>query len=288
MSTGSNSEIPRETIAYLSVSRENYPRQCTSLQNELKRSAEPHGIEVLPVFLEDYEQRGELEEILLKRGVRGVITLAMSDADSYERFRWTDFSVVQLLTAHEPYLALPVVRPDLFRTMRDAGRRVMDAGSLTAAILLVETDQPSITDLRMRSAASLVQQEWEAKGVGDRRVLYARPGDDQIWAFVQEFSRNLPDVLVMQNNMIYWALKKAGIRVPEDLELISLTLRDRDPFAGYKRNYPGLAEAALNMLLQHLETDTRPPLPMPEVRVVSDAWVPGPSFPEDHPILAGN
>jgi DNA-binding LacI/PurR family transcriptional regulator len=212
----------------------------------------------------------------------------MSDGESYKRFRWTDFSVVQLLTAREPYLALPVVRPDLFRTMRDAGQRVMDAGVLSAAILLVETDKPSITDLRMRAAASLARQDWEAKGIKDRRLLYCPPGDDNIRAFTREFAQDLPEVLVMQNNMIYWALGKNEIRVPEDLELISLTLREGDPFAGYQRNYAGLAETALNMLLEYLETDTRPPLPMPEVRVVNDTWVPGPSFPRDRLVPAGN
>ncbi len=272
-----------EAIGFVSAHRGDYPRQRDEIFPELLRAAEEHGYRLEKFFLEDYPENGALERELQQHGITGIIALATADAKLYKRFAWKHFSVVQVLTGQEPYLVLPVVRPDPFSTLLDAGQRVIRAKARSAIIVLVQAPGTiSLTDLRYQAAASLVQQMWEEEGIGDRRLMTIKAHDDEgCRDFAALIKDDLPEVLVSQNTMMNWALLELGIRMPEDLKFIALSMPKDAAFAGYRQCTAEIADAAVEMLEEFLHTDTKPPLAIPKVKVVPDQWIPGPTFPEN-------
>ncbi len=277
----SGSEKPL-SLALLVAARRDYPGQRQAILPFLTQAARKlgYGFEG-DFFLEDYPTPAGAARVLEARGVRGLLVMCTHTPEVYQSFPWNRFSAVQVLSAREEFSLLPVVRHDPFSSLLDAGRRVIRARPASAVMqFYFGEERASVTDLRYQSAALLVQRWWEEAGVADRRILHGQTNPANIRMMAAELRRNLPEILVAQNCGIVWALQEEGIRIPEDLKMIALSLDSTDTCGGYQKSFDQIAQNAVRMVDGFIRSDTRPPLEMPQVTVIGDRWIPGTSFPE--------
>ena len=221
--------------------------------------------------------------VLKARGVVGVVAFASADQKAWEGFPLADFSGVEVMSGGGAVAGYSVIRPDAFGTMLSAGELIVGAGVKSAAICLLGQHAPSITDLRMEAAAFYVEKLWSDAGMTvvpaeTFSVSLFAEGDQLVQGILKWLKETKPAAVILPNSGIAQQMVLMGVRVPEEMRMITIQRQNKSDFAGFEMDHQAIAWRAVHDLDSLLRSDTQGPEVRPVVSVIPKPWRDGLSF----------
>jgi len=262
---------PHGTLALIAPSN-------SKLLLDLREPAAALGYQVEGFDPAEYRVSARLAEVLIARGIEGVIVPPWNDLSYFEAFPWSQFSSINLFGGPtQP--RLHTVRHDAFGNLLALQDRILQSGSKRVGVTVVtEKGQCTPTDKRMIAASHYLASE--VAGMPE----FVRPFGIDIANFreTQEWVRECKvDLLITPGAFVGNWLMQAGFEVPQSLRVIVMNLfsQDRD-WAGFIRNDAQIARRAVGWLDRMIVQDEKGEASMPETLVVPGTWRGGRSFPE--------
>lgn len=219
-----------------------------------------------------------LARMLLARGIRGIVLGDMETRTPLPDFPWEHFSAVTVgYSVVQP--TLPRVVPHHYRNTVLAMERALAAGYRRPGLLTLHRQEDAMVRLHV-AAFMAFQEELPQDGrVALMNSATMTPDKIRDW-----FDAQKPDVILTTNYPAGIHLRKAGIRVPQDVALVSLLRWDEETgIAGVRPGFERLGTVAINQLVSLLQHDERG---IPEnctTLELEGRWTDGPSMPNRSP-----
>lgn len=212
-----------------------------------------------------------LRQILLYRGIRGIVVCPLQGDNNRIDFNFSDFASVAIgYTLREPILNHIAV--DYYSMMRQIVARLLEERTFRRIGFVT----PNIVSNRVQhiSLGAFLAEHFQYP----RRVLaplvipHDIPGAD----FHQWVKKNRPDVIIcpIQSNAtsIITALRASGIRVPEDLSVICADCHRHTHESGIVQNLDAEAVAAIELLSSCIERGIFGVPLQPKTVLVGGTW----------------
>jgi len=256
---------------------------CRWYLEGIRSRAEQRGCQVEVFSLESYDDDPEnLCHVLRNRGIRGVILGFSRDAEHPIWLDVSGFSVVGLGTY---FSGIPVDRVHLngFYNVKLAIRQLRSLNYQRPA--LVAPMRNNIVVGGQWSAAALDEQ-WQ-RPESQRCPPFMVEGDQaNMLAFREWFERHRPDAIVAYKVQVIDLLDRLRIRVPEDVGVAHLfgTAQEKKTMAGVDGNLRDVGAAAVDLLLQKLQTNERGIPERPRDVMIAGSWQDGPTVKLHQPV----
>jgi DNA-binding LacI/PurR family transcriptional regulator len=219
----------------------------------------------------------KLAQLLRNRGIPGVVFGPIYENEFVERFRWEWFASVAIF---DGYVAPPVDQftPSYVHALQSGWQRARNAGFKRPGLVLFREQREHHINFVLVAAMEHLQRELPSIA----RVpvhYYETPEKLAAW-----WKKRRPDVIIGYNDAHYWALREAGVKMPDDVAYLSLLRNEPgpvqvNPAAGVAISHHELAGHAvdrLDSMLRRGETG-RPEFPF--VHRMIGPWRDGESFP---------
>lgn len=193
-----------------------------------------------------------LARILQSRGIEGIILGPKKRHGSVAMFPWADFSAVTMgYSVSEP--ALVRVVPHHYRNTLLAMERVLAAGYKRPGLLTLRSQEDAMVKLHVAAFLAQQQEMPPASRVELMNGDSMNPRLIRTW-----FQEQKPDVILTTNYPAWLHFAEAGIRIPEDVALVSvLRWDDEKGVAGVRPGMERLGLTAMNLLASQLQHDER-------------------------------
>ena len=217
-----------------------------------------------------YIRPARLSGILAARGICGVIVAPMAAPRGHLNLDWAKFSAVTIgYTLLRP--SLPRASNDQYDSMLIALRNLHRLGYRRIALALPFKDDERV-HYRWSAAFASFHARRGAKGV----PLVHAP---KAWAEAEALKwvrKERPDAVVSTNAPLLKAMRKAGLRVPEEIGFADLdaTAADR---AGVDQRPEEVGGAAVDMVAEQMNHSAFGLPPRPRKVLVPGAWRDGPT-----------
>lgn len=215
------------------------------------------------------------ERILRMRGIKGLVVFSSREPDAWDGFSWQEFSGVEVLAGSGRSSGLSRIRFDSFGNLLRAGEKVLEQRPRRAGIVLMRPESPSITDDRDYAAALLVRENWHHQGIAAPPILALDPDTGYAGILGKWVKSQHLDVVILPNSGMCWDIMQAGIRIPQELSVISLRLSGT-PTAGFERNLKAFARKVIQFIDSDMRQNLKGIPDYPFSLVFPDAWVPAP------------
>ncbi|MDF3055847.1 MAG: LacI family transcriptional regulator [Rariglobus sp.] len=267
-------------LAFLNVHEERDYWVRTAALSDFRRSAEARAAE-LGYGTEEFwlhEPRRSprrLAQMLVARGIRGLVVGSTGRHGSVVEFPWADFAALAVGYSVE-VPALHRVVTHHYRNTRLALRKVAEAGYSRVGFAADRRSEAAMENLHL--AAFLAYQQ-EIFPEAERVPPFFHDSDDGGEGFRRWFDAHRPGV-VLSTVLGRDELSEAGLRVPEDVPLVRLLLwNPNEGMAGVRPGYERLGAAAVNLLTGQLQHDAYGVPADPKIVQVEGVWCDGASLP---------
>jgi LacI family transcriptional regulator len=207
---------------------------------------------------------------LYSRSTQGIIITGNLDMDSFgQGFDWEQFTVVQCARFRNDN-PFHTVRPNIFQSIKLAFTEVRKRGyqrigfALGRHVVLLEDDED-----RHGTALALEMAYLQKK---DRLPPYLGSFDDRP-AFIKWYQAHRPDVVLGFTVSHYWALREAGIRMPEDVGFTLLQQAEHNEnISGLIQNNDAIGRQSVQLLDQLIRNHERGPTSLPMHTLIPSTW----------------
>jgi len=212
-----------------------------------------------------------ISQILLNRGIRGLILLSLPNAHGHLSLDWGHFAAVAK--------GLTVVRPRLhrvisshFEDMRLVEHHLRRMGYRRPG-LVISAGLDARVDRAWLAAYLLQQHDLPA---GNRVPALILKSEAEAGKLPGWLRKHRPEVLLFSDLPVSGWVKSMGLRVPEDIGLVHLDWSDEcAPLAGIDAATEVVGAAAVNLLVGQLQANEFG-IPVHEkIVAVRGRWVPG-------------
>ena len=164
-------------------------------------------------------------QVLVARGIRGVILAPFEKPDARFDLAWENFAVV---TIERParYTTFHHVVPNYYADVRLAWSQLRKRGYRRIG-LAIDADLAERV-AHQWEAAHAFEQSAVGGGVGTVPTFVSRASDPPA-RVLDWVGRHRPDAIVSRSDCVYAALKAAGMRIPAELGYVSLNVVDDAP-----------------------------------------------------------
>ena len=208
-------------------------------------------------------------EILLSRGVRGVIVAPLHSIHEPVELDWAQFSAVAIGYSLQ---GVPISRVSHhhFNGLTVAARECRAAGRTRLGLVVPRRVHEKV-EKRWLAALLLDQAEHPGPLVPPLLVDEWNEAEFATW-----FGRHRPDaVLCINASVVQDWLMRLG-RPARDVALVSLDWRARDRgIAGIEQDYPQMGAAAVDTVIGMLHRNEQGPPPKPLTLLLDGTWTPG-------------
>ncbi|CAM3094147.1 LacI family DNA-binding transcriptional regulator [Rariglobus hedericola] len=265
-------------LAFLNVHEDcDYWRDVPAL-SDFRRSAETRagelGYETEEFWLyEPGRTPKRLAQMLIARGIRGLVVGSTGRHGSVVDFPWAKFAAVTVgYSVAVP--ALHRVVTHHYRNTRLALAKATADGARKIGLVTGRDAEAAMEDLHLAAFLAYQQEVPAVQRVPPLRRDQASPRELSEW-----FARHRPDVVLSTADGVD-EFASAGIRVPQDTALVKLLLwADDTGEAGVLPGYDRLGGAAVNLLTGQLQHDEWGVPADPKIVQVEGRWREGASFP---------
>jgi len=222
--------------------------------SRLAEAAHAAGFEFDALDLREFDSAGELERVLTARGIRGLLIEALPDPalQGLLEFDWRPFSVL-CCGFGRVRLPFDVVRFHHFENSRRAWRYLEEAGCRRIAALLHRHDPIAEDDIGRESAVLFeLDQRPRRRRIPLKRVNHARQPELAEWVRRWE-----ADGVIAFPGAIGSVLRKAGIRIPHEVRIVSLHGSTPEAFPYVDCDAGFLYEEALKTLIARVRSGQR-------------------------------
>jgi len=265
------------TLAYITNSPTRDEWRENPFHKPLFKGATDHalanGYQLEHFWLGEPGMTGErLGRILYNRGIAGLIIAPATATRGLLSLDWARFSCVTI--------AYSLLRPDLhrvtphhFHAILAADRQLRQLGYTRIGLCIFESTSGRVDDLWL--AGALLTQ---------RR----HPGSPlKIFLFDDTNRHTIPDwaraenieVIVSDNPQAVAELRRAGIRVPGDVDFATLNWVQSEPeIAGIDQRPAAIGAAAVDHVVAQISRGERGVPDIPAITMIEGAWINGPSL----------
>ncbi len=211
-----------------------------------------------------------LGDILYNRGITGVLLGPTHQSMETLDWPWSRFAVVALgPSLREPRVHR--VRHHYFQAMLTAMDECRKLGYRRTGLVLKEEVNLKM-EQRWLGAHILKQHEFQVNN--PPRPLLTR--DWSSATLIRWFREEKPDAIIAVNatDTALW-LKRAGVRIPEDVGLVSLASNKTGTVSGVYQDGPMLGRRAVSLLIDLMEDNLYGLHPHPTLLLVNGIWNPG-------------
>lgn len=264
-------------LAFLNVHAERDYWLHTVALADFRRSAEARAAE-LGYGTEEFwlhepgRSPRRLAQMLIARGIRGLVVGSTGRHGSIVEFPWAKFAAVTVgYSVASP--ALHRVVTHHYRNTRLALEKAAEAGYSRMGFVASRQAEAAMEDLHL--AAFLAFQH---EVMPSARVPALFSDGDDAGELRRWFDEHRPEV-ILSPSLGQGHLAACGLRVPQDVALIKLLLWDAaDEVAGVRPGYERLGAAAVNLLVGQLQHDDYGFPEDPKIVQVEGRWCDGASF----------
>ncbi|MDR1281688.1 MAG: LacI family transcriptional regulator [Opitutaceae bacterium] len=244
-------------LAFINPDKDrSYPDTTPAVRDFLhhaKMRAEEIGYRVEEFWLHEPGRSPQrLAHMLQSRGIEGIILGPQKQYGSVSRFPWSDFAAVTIgYSVSEPTLMRVVSHH--YRNTLLAMEKVLATGYQRPGLLTLRSQEDAMVKLHV--AAFLAhQQEMSPKNrVALMNSDAMNPKVIRTW-----FDEQKPDVILTTNYPARLHFAERGIRIPDDVALVSvLRWDDEKGIAGVRPGMERLGTTAVNLLASQLQHDER-------------------------------
>lgn len=245
-------------------------------ERELVERARVHGYKLEVLQIQDYPDGQHLSDILYHRGILGLIVGPITTPGFCESFEWSRFLAVSI---GEGFYRPPVhvIMPNHFQAVQEAWDQVWAHGYRHIGLALF--DAMSYIDYQDRCGAFLARQQFASDAPRiPVLITMGRPGHDKSESqrcMTKWVRQHKVEVVLAFNSAFYWLLREAGWRIPEQVNVIDLFIRNR----AVKPQLPGLilpekeiAHRAIDWLDSLLRTGERGVPVFPATMAINMQW----------------
>jgi len=235
------------------------------------------GYRVERVSQSDYPNCKRLAEILIARGVEGILVAPWNEKDYFDEFPWEHFSAISLFggSSQPP---LHIVRHDAFGNLLSLEDRIRRSGLKRIGVTaVVSKGRRTACDQRMFAASHFLAHE------APDMPAFVDPTEiptGHLERVLDWVRKERIDGLITPGTFIGQSLLENGYRIPEQLAVIVMNLPAHNQFwSGFQRNDEQIIKRAISWLDRMMSQDEKGLPELPETHVVPGTWYAGASFP---------
>ena len=222
-----------------------------------------------------------LEQILLARGIRGVLIPPHHEPPDWGDFDWNKFSLIRFGTS----VSRPdsnLVTADQFRAVNMAVRRIHEYGYRRIG-LVVDGDFN-----RKLGGSYYGGFCWAQKEVALNPVLppllvdserHRAEPENESQTVNRWLGRHRPDAILVTESYLPQLLKRLGHRVPQDLAVAATSVLDIPVEAGIDQHSESIGRIAVEMLVKQIHINERGEPRDPCRILIESTWQDGKSLP---------
>ncbi len=265
-------------LAFLNVHEERDYWLKTAALADFRRNAEARAAE-LGYGAEEFwlhepgRSPRRLAQMLIARGIRGLVVGSTGRHGSVVDFPWAKFAAVTVgYSVETPSLHRVVTHH--YRNTRLALRKVTAAGYSRIGFIATRQAEAAMENLHLAAFLAYQQEIGETARVPALICAGNDAGELRHW-----FEMNRPEVILSPSFSLEH-LESAGLRVPGEVAFATLLLWDADGgMAGVRPGYERLGAAAVNLLVAQLQHDDYGVPADPKIVQVEGRWCDGSSLP---------
>ncbi|QHI69329.1 LacI family DNA-binding transcriptional regulator [Tichowtungia aerotolerans] len=240
----------------------------------MERRASELGFKLERFYLIPQKMSGRrLTQILVTRGISGIIIPPLLHAGGHLSIDWKEFSAVAIgYSMLSPNLHR--ICPDQYRGIRMVLRELKQLGYKRPGLLL--NRQSDLRTIHLWSSG-FYGYEHAQKKKGIIPVLECNEvSEEELQKWYEKYT---PDVIISSDFNIIDPLHKMGLQFPEDVGLVTLSrYSPAQGIAGIDQNADALGAAAIEQLVQMMYYNERGIPEMPRVVQIPSAWGKGESI----------
>jgi LacI family transcriptional regulator len=239
-------------------------------------TAEKFGYRLEEFACSDRMPLARVTQILLSRGIEGLLLPPHEFTPDWAGFPWERFSTVRFGRSLDTPETL-VVTADQVANMMLAFRRVRDLGYERIGFVA----EPPNKKWHLFEAGFLMAQQ--KLPLRQRLAVFrANPGDPRVTSqkeLERWLRREKPDAVITTVAQAQEMLGAAGLRVPEDIGLSAMSVLDGNATAGIDQHSEEIGRTAALSLISLIHDHDRGPSRLHRELLVKGSWIDGPSCP---------
>ncbi|GHB99988.1 LacI family DNA-binding transcriptional regulator [Cerasicoccus arenae] len=247
------------------------------LREGVLRRSEQLGYGVEEFWLQQPDLRPQrLKQILLARGIHGLILIASLDQKTihqhdYSDF-WNDFACAVIGVTHFND-NLNCASNDQYLTARRATQMVLEYG-YKRPLLVVPTQDDKLLDDKFSAGFLSVVRFLSPENF----LMPVNYRDENLPETIAAIQQHEPDVIITNKTELYDVMLDTGVSFPTDMGLVHLDWHDGIPhIAGMRQNNRVVGSAGVDLVAGQLYKNEFGPQKYPQVVQIESAWIHGPS-----------
>lgn len=212
-----------------------------------------------------------MSQILLARGIRGVLLGGLVSVLGHLSLKWPEFAVATLgYSVRLPQIHRAV--PDYVQNVTIAIRELKRRGYRRIGMALI-----SPLDVRTAHRWSAGYFTHQQRTRAADRVPLLEPKTLDEATFLKWLDRHRPDAVIGTDLRILTWLRNHGVQVPRDVGFAILVRKPSDKVAGVDNNSRAIGAAAIDLIASQLQRNEYGIPKVPKVVHIRGEWVDGPT-----------
>lgn len=249
------------------------------IENAVKEAAEELHYKVTVFNQEEFKNSELLIRMLRARGINAVIINTMSRGKLHIELPEAEFITVNCGTGQPGLRGYHTVDVDLFSVTLQAWHRAVEAGGKRIGFAYIRPQQ-SIMEIQIAAVVNYLMLEGKHEGISLFGEGFSfEPEPSMLRDFVR---KNELDCVIVRNDGFYWALVGEGVKIPEEVRLVSLLTSSREKsnrIAGYVQLPHLLGRESVRLLHRMVQRRERGQASQPLTYRIEPIWKGGESLP---------
>ncbi len=242
-----------------------------------RKRAEEYGYKLEPFYVDEYPTPESITRVLYNRGIRGLLVPAIHNPESKRAIEldWSKFTAVCCGVGRiRP--PLHTATNDIFSATRLVWETVAKAGFKRIGAALFCHDPIADDDWERIGASSA---SVKLLGLNESENIPIHTGEvfdeDSLMSWYHKYK---PEVVIGFNHSTGETLERCGVRIPEDVEFVSLISPQDSKWSGLKRHVDDVASASVDILNNELRENQWGIPSVPHVTLIQPDWNLGSTF----------
>ncbi len=237
------------TFAYLLDSHMEHHELHRRFLPACRERAHARGYQLQEFDLAAYPSMASASRVLFHRGIRGLLVpqIARTHGPRIDELEADKFTVVCL---DQGWVTLPyhLVAPDTFAETLRVWREAVDRGYRRIGGAILTHTPRAVDDVTRLGASMAAQDNWVS--AADRIPLLTSDSNDRE-AFLAWMKRHQPEVVIGFVSRVYFWLREAGYRIPDDVAVASLlvVVPEAPELAGCVAHHAAIGDAGVDALI---------------------------------------
>jgi DNA-binding LacI/PurR family transcriptional regulator len=274
---GRGSQEKHRVIAFLCHKAENGAIRQQDFLGGAEARAKELGYTLEVVVVDEYDSADAITQTLQKRGIRCLLVPPLYNPDSRRvmQIDWSQFTAVccGIGRVRPP---LHTVGSDLFSTTRLVWEIIAEAGYQRIGAALF-SHSPTADEDWLRTGATVAARQFLGLKESEEIPTLSTPIEDE-QALMEWYHTYRPEVVIGFNERTGQILEKGGVRIPEDVQYVSLIAPADSKWSGLAHLHNQIARTSIDVLLSELR-DNRWGVPeIPNFILIQPEWNRGKTF----------